>query len=144
MLQDLVRFEVLRALGVRSSWFELLGLIPDKIRKILAGTCFVLGAILSSIVWAMLQAQSERSSIGIGDGIVEVIIFFSGVSLLIISAFLWPWGSTAKAIKTYVDAQVDAQVTDEEQDRMWELSRYPGSMDAADTLAEMHEEESQS
>ena len=147
MLPDLVRFEVLRALGLRSSWFELLGLIPDKIRKILAGTCFVLGAILSSIVWAMSQAQSERSSTSITDGILEVIIFFFGFSLLIISAFLWPWGSTAKAIKTYVDAQV----TDEEQDRMWELSRYPGSMDQEairlqnrDSDITLGEEESQS
>ena len=140
MLQDLVRFEVLRALGLRSSWFELLGLIPDKIRKILAGTFFVLGAINASIGWAMNQALSERSSTSLGDGFFEMIIFLFGVFLLIISAFLWPWGSTAKAIKTYVDAQV----TDEEQERIWELSRYPGSMDAADTLAEMHEEESQS
>ena len=151
MLPDLVRFEVLRALGLRSSWFELLGLIPDKIRKILAGTCFVLGAILSSIVWAMSQAQSERSSTSITDGILEVIIFFFGFSLLIISAFLWPWGSTAKAIKTYVDAQVDAQVTDEEQDRMWELSRYPRSMDQEESRLQnrdsditLGEEESQS
>ena len=140
MLQDLVRFEVLRALGLRYSWYELLGLIPDKIRKILAGTCFVLGAINASIGWAMNQALSERSSTSLGDGFFEMIIFLFGVFLLIISAFLWPWGSTVKAIKTYVDAQV----TDEEQERIWELSRYPGSMDAADTLAEMHEEESQS
>ena len=62
-----------------------------------------------------------------------MIIFLFGVFLLIISAFLWPWGSTAKAIKTHVDAQV----TDEEQERIWELSRSPGSMDTADTLAEM-------
>ena len=140
MLPDLVRFEVLRALGLRYSWFELLGLIPDKIRKILAGTCFVLGAINASIGWAMNQALSERSSTSLGDGFFEMIIFLFGVFLLIISAFLWPWGSTVKAIKKHVDAQV----TDEEQERIWKLSRYPGSMDAADTLAEMHEEESQS
>ena len=131
MLPDLVRFEVLRALGLRYSWFELLGLIPDTIRKILAGTCFVLGAILASLAKANLTGT---------DGFFEFLILFPAVFLLIISAFLWPWGSTAKAIKTYVDAQV----TDEEQERIWELSRYPGSMDAADTLAEMHEEESQS
>ena len=140
MLQDLVRFEVLRALGLRYSWFELLGLIPDKIRKILAGTCFVLGAINASIGWAMNQALSERTSTSITDGFFEMIIFLFGVFLLIISAFLWPWGSTVKAIKKHVDAQV----TDEEQERIWELSRYPGSMDTADTLAEMYEEESQS
>ena len=131
MLPDLVRFEVLRALGLRYSWFELLGLIPDKIRKILAGTCFVLGAILVSLANANLTGT---------DGVFEFLIFFPAVFLLIIPAFLWPWGSTAKAIKTYVDAQV----TDEEQERIWELSRYPGSMDTADTLAEMYEEESQS
>ena len=131
MLQDLVRFEVLRALGLRYSWFELLGLIPDKIRKILAGTCFVLGAILASLANANLTGT---------DGFFEFLILFPAVFLLIIPAFLWPWGSTVKAIKTHVDAQV----TDEEQERIWELSRYPGSMDTADKLAEMHEEESQS
>ena len=117
---------------LRYRWFELLGFIPDKIRKILAGTCFVLGAILASLANANLTGT---------DGFFEFLILFpAAVFLLIISAFLWPWGSTIKAIKTHVDAQV----TDEEQERIWELSRYPGSMDTADTLAEMYEEESQS
>ncbi len=110
---------------IAPSFVDLLDLIPDKIRKILAGTCFVLGAILASIGWVMNQALSERTSTSITDGFFEMIIFLFGFFLLIISAFLWPWGSTAKAIKTYVDAQV----TDEEQDRMWELSRYPRSID---------------
>ncbi len=114
MLPDLVRRELLRELGLLPKRFELLGLIPDKIRKILAGTCFVLGAILASFVNANLTGT---------DGFFEMIIFLFGVFLLIISPFLWPWGSTAKDIKAYVDAQV----TDEEQDRMWELSRYPRS-----------------
>ena len=110
---------------IAPSFVDLLDFIPDKIRKILAGTCFVLGAILASIGWVMNQALSERTSTSMTDGFFEMIIFLFGFSLLIISAFLWPWGSTAKAIKTYVDAQV----TDEEQDRMWELSRYPRSID---------------
>jgi len=99
---------------IAPSFLDLFDFLPDKIRNILAGTCFVLGAILASIGWEMNQALSERTSIGITDGFFELIIFLFGFFLLIISAFLWPWGSTAKAIKTYLDGQV----TDEEQDRM--------------------------
>ena len=96
------------------SFVDLLDFIPEKIRKVLAGTCFVLGSVLASIGWVMNQALSERTSTSITDGFFEMIIFMLGFFLLIIFAFLWPWNSTAKAIKSYVDAQV----TDKEQDRM--------------------------
>lgn len=99
---------------IAPSFVDLFSFIPDKIRYVLAGMCFVLGAILASIGWEMNQALLERTSTSITDGFFEMIIFLFGFFLLIISPFLWPWESTAKAIKTYVDAQV----TDEEQDRM--------------------------
>ena len=109
---------------IAPSFLDLFDFLPDKIRKIIAGTCFVLGAILASIGWEMNQALSEQSHSGISHGFFELIVFMIGSFLLMIFAFLWPWNSTAKAIKKYLDAQV----TDEEQDRMGELSGYPGSI----------------
>ena len=96
---------------IAPSFLDLFDFLPDKIRKIIAGTCFVLGAILASIGWEMNQALSERTSNGISDGFFELIVFMFGFFLLMIFAYLWPWNSTAKAIKTYLDAKV----TDEEQ-----------------------------
>jgi len=68
------------------------GLIPDRFRKILAGTCFVPGAILASIGWAMEQAGGPANSRG-GGGLIELLMIVFGIFLMYISLCLWPWAS---------------------------------------------------
>ena len=71
------------------------GLIPDRIRKILAGTCFVPGAILTSIGWVMGRSNQACTSCAqsISDGFMELLMIVFGVFLMYISLCLWPWNS---------------------------------------------------
>ena len=70
-------------------------LIPDRIRKIIASFCFIPGAILTSIGWAMDQSNQACSSCSqsITDGALELLMMVSGASLMFISLCLWPWDS---------------------------------------------------
>tara|TARA_B000000532_G_scaffold104001_2_gene83526 strand:- start:122 stop:415 length:294 start_codon:yes stop_codon:yes gene_type:complete len=72
---------------------SLFFLIPDRIRRILAGTCFVPGALLTRFGWAMNQSLSERGTTSMYDGFWEMIMFFFGIILMYISLSLWPWNS---------------------------------------------------
>ncbi len=78
------------------SWFfDILpgsSLIPDRIRKILAGMCFVPGAILASIGWAMEQTEGPANSRA-GGGLLELLMMIFGVFFILISLCLWPWAS---------------------------------------------------
>ena len=90
---------VLRWIAPTMSWFfDILpgvNLIPDRIRKILAGTFFVPGAILASIGWAMEQSQQACTSCAQGtlDGFLELLMMVFGVILMLISLCLWPWSA---------------------------------------------------
>ena len=92
---------VWRGFADAMSWFfDILpgvGLIPDRIRKILAGTCFVPGAILASIGWATDQACTFCSG-STSDGFLELLMMIFGVFLMYISLCLWPWGSYEEEI----------------------------------------------
>ena len=87
---------VLRWIAPTMSWFfDILpgsSLIPNRIRKILAGTCFGLGAILASIGWAMEQTGGPANSRA-GGGLLELLMMVFGVFLIYISLCLLPWGS---------------------------------------------------
>ena len=90
---------VLRWIAISMSWFfDILPgveFIPDRIRKILAGICFVPGVILTSIGWAIDQSNQACTSCaqGITDGFMELLMIVFGVFLVIISLCLWPWDS---------------------------------------------------
>jgi len=43
---------------ISPSFLDLFDFLPDKIRNILAGTCFVLCAILASIGWEMVTPMN--------------------------------------------------------------------------------------
>jgi len=61
-----------------------------RIGKIIAVMFFVPGAILARIGWAMNQALMEKgtnTSLG-GDGFIEMIVFFCGFFLILISLIL--------------------------------------------------------
>ena len=86
---------------IMGNFFDFLpgvGLIPDRIRKIIAGFCFVPGAILTSIGWAMDQSNQACTSCSrsITDGFLELFMMVSGVFLMLISLCLWPWDSYEK------------------------------------------------
>ena len=87
---------VLRWIAPTMSWFfDILpgsGLIPDRIRKILAGMCFVPGAILAGIGWAMEQTEGSANSRA-GGGLLELLMMVFGVFFILISLCLWPWAS---------------------------------------------------
>ncbi len=87
---------VLRGIAHTMLWFfDILpgvNLIPDRIRKILAGTCFVPGAILASTGWAMEQTGGPANSRA-GGGLLELLMLIAGVFLMYISLCLWPWSS---------------------------------------------------
>ena len=87
---------VLRWIAPTMSWFfDILpgsSLIPDRIRKILAGMCFVPGAILASIGWAMEQTEGPANSRA-GGGLLELLMMIFGVFFILISLCLWPWAS---------------------------------------------------
>ena len=65
-------------------------LIPDRIRKIIAGICFFPGAILTCIGWWMEKTGGPANSRP-GAGLIELLMMASGVFLMYISLCFWPW-----------------------------------------------------
>ena len=85
---------ILQWIAPTMAWFfdflPGVNLIPDRIRKIIAGICFVPGAILTSIGWWMEQTGGPANSRP-GSGFIELMMMVFGVFLIFISLCLWPW-----------------------------------------------------